>query len=334
MIKFIPDSFDSVLYNSVVNHPLQSWEWGQARKSTGIKILRIGEFKGKKLSKAYLITIHRIPFTKFNIGYIPRSDLPSKEFLEYLKKIAKKINIVFIKIEPNEEKLKDKSHKLNQQSKNQKLVESKHPLFPSWTQILDLNKSEEELFKNLHSKTRYNIRVAEKKNIIIKEVTSEKGYTIFENLYFETINRQKYKGHNRLYHRKIWEALKNKTSHILIAYYQDIPLAAYHLFIFKNRGYYVYGGSSDKYRNFMASNLLMWESLLFAKKNGCVDFDMWGSLPKDYSHSNPWAGFTRFKEGYGGKFIEMMGSFDLILNLTIYNLYNIAFKLRDFILKF
>ena len=328
MIKIIPDTYSPQLYNSVVKHPLQTWVWGQARQNTGIKILRLGEFQGEKLKKVYLITFHQIPFTNFNIGYIPRSDLPTKELLEFLKKIAKEYKLIFVKFEPYIEKSKTKNLNFSN------LKRSPHPLFTNWTIISDISQDKEKLFANLKSKTRYNINLAQKKGVYVKEVSNEKGYTIFENLYFETINRQKYKGHNRFYHRKIWEAVKNKMSHILIAYYDNIPLAAYHLFIFKNRGYYVYGGSSDKYRNFMASNLLMWESLLFAKKNGCNTFDMWGSLPKDYSINHPYAGFTRFKEGYGGKFIEMMGSYDFIINSPIYFLYNLAYKLRDFILKF
>ena len=328
MIKFIPDTFSYELYNSVVDHPLQSWEWGQARQSTGIKILRVGEFLGEKLKKTYLITIHRIPFTNFNIGYIPRSDLPSKELFEFLKNIAKEYKLIFVKFEPYIEKTKTKNLNFSN------LKRSPHPLFTNWTIISDISQDKEKLFANLKSKTRYNINLAQKKGVYVKEVSNEKGYTIFEDLYFKTITRQRYKGHNRTYHRKIWESLKNKMSHILIAYFEKVPLAAYHIFIFKNRGYYVYGSSSDKYRNYMASNLLMWESLLFAKKNGCDKFDMWGSLSKDYSSNHQWAGFTRFKEGYGGSFTEMIGSYDLILNPTIYNLYNIAFKLRDFILKF
>jgi len=328
MIKIIPDTYSPQLYNSVVKHPLQTWVWGQARQNTGIKILRLGEFQGEKLKKVYLITFHQIPFTNFNIGYIPRSDLPTKELLEFLKKIAKEYKLIFVKFEPYIEKSKTKNLNFSN------LKRSPHPLFTNWTIISDISQDKEKLFANLKSKTRYNINLAQKKGVYVKEVSNEKGYNIFEDLYFKTINRQKYKGHNRFYHRKIWEAVKNKMSHILIAYYDNIPLAAYHLFIFKNRGYYVYGGSSDKYRNFMASNLLMWESLLFAKKNGCNTFDMWGSLPKDYSINHPYAGFTRFKEGYGGKFIEMMGSYDFIINSPIYFLYNLAYKLRDFILKF
>ncbi len=338
VIKNIPDNFDPQLYNSVVNHPLQSWEWGEARKATGVEILRIGEFNGSDLKKAYLMTLHNIPFTRFKIGYIPRSDIPSKALLDFLKDIALQHNLIFIKIEPYVFKSEipasrgERNTKFESNSKF-KIINSKHQLFPSWTIVVDINKSEEILFRNLKQKTRYNINLAQKKGVLVKEESNQKGYEIFEKLYFDTINRQKYKGHDKNYHKKIWETVRGKMSHILIAYFNGDPLAAYHLILFKNRGFYVYGGSSDKFRNYMASNLLMWESILFAKKKGCNTFDMWGSLPKDYSHSHKWAGFTRFKEGYGGEFVEMTGSYDLVIKTSLYNLYNLAYKLREFILK-
>jgi lipid II:glycine glycyltransferase (peptidoglycan interpeptide bridge formation enzyme) len=56
---------------------------------------------------------------------------------------------------------------------------------------------------------------------------------------------------------------------------------------------------------------------------------MWGCLPPNYNDHHPWAGFTRFKEGYGGKFVEMVGSYDLVINPFIYQLYNTAYSLRQ-----
>ena len=326
-INIIPDTFDPQLYNSVVDHPLQSWEWGEARKATGVEILRIGEFNGSDLKKAFLMTLHNIPFTRFKIGYIPRSDIPSKALLDFLKEIALQNNLIFIKIEPYVENKKPEKTNLNY------LKKSPHPLFPQWTIISDISKDENKLMASLKPKTRYNINLAQKKGVYVKEESSQRGYEIFEKLYFETITRQKYKGHDVNYHRKNWEMVKGKLSRILIAYLEKEPLAAYHLFLFKNRCFYVYGGSSDKFRNSMASNLLMWESLLFAKRNGCDSFDMWGSLSKDYSHSHKWAGFTRFKEGYGGEFVEMVGSYDLVAKPVLYNLYNLAYSVREMLLK-
>ena len=348
-IRLIPESFDPQLYISTTSHPLQSWEWGEARKQTGLKIIRFGEFSGKILKKSYLMTLHKVPMTNFKIGYIPRSGILSKDLLNFLNQIASKENIIFIKFEPYIFKSEIRNPRFARRAKLDsslevrrtkwetnskfKIINSKHPLFTQWTIIMDLSKSEKILMENLKPKTRYNIKLAQKKGVFIKEESNKKGYEIFENLYFETTKRQHYLGHDKNYHRIVWDNMKNKVSHILIAYYKDEPLSAYQLFIYKNRGYYVYGGSSEKHRNFMASNLLMWESLIFCKNQGCTEFDMWGSLSKNYKQSDSYAGFTRFKEGYGGNFTQMIGSYDLVIKSFVYRIYNLAYSFRKFILK-
>ncbi len=330
MIKIISDDFPNISdYNKQVFHPLQAWEWGEARKKTGVEVLRLGDGKN-----VYQLTIHQLPITNHRIGYLPRSVFPTKDVLDFLYEYGKKNKIIFIKIEPYEEKLKVKSQKAKVQLKSQKLIESKHPLFPSWTQILDLNKSEDELLKSFHSKTRYNIRLSEKKGVFVKEMSNEKGFEIFSKLYFETCKRQKYFGHTPKYHQIVWDSLKKDIVHILIAFYKDIPLAAFELFYFKKILYYPYGGTSLEYRNFMASNLLMWEAIKLGKKLDAEKFDMWGSLPPNYDANNSWSGFTRFKEGYGTKFTEFIGSYDLVINPFLYKIYNVVYSLREIYLRF
>jgi lipid II:glycine glycyltransferase (peptidoglycan interpeptide bridge formation enzyme) len=353
-VKLIPDTFNPTLYNLTTIHPLQSWEWGEARKQTGLKIIRFGEFDGEDLKHSYLMTLHNIPMTNLKIGYIPRSVIPSNEVTDFLKDISHTQKILFIKFEPYVPKSETRSTKFDsslevrlvprslsnevgrtkwETNTKSKIIKSPHPLFTQWTIIMDISKSEKILLENLKSKTRYNIKLAQKKGVYVKEESNEKGYKIFEKLYFETIKRQNYLGHDKNYHNIIWENLKNKISHILIAYYKNEPLSAYQLFLYKNKGYYVYGGSSDKHRNLMASNLLMWESLIFCKNKNCTEFDMWGSLGKNYSQTDSYAGFTRFKEGYGGEFIQMIGSYDLVLKPFIYRIYNLLYSLRKKFLK-
>ena len=218
--------------------------------------------------------------------------------------------------------------------KNQKLIKSKHPLFPAWTQVLDLNKSEEDLLKSFHPKTRYNIRLAEKKGVTVCEESNSSGFEKFSKLYFETTKRQKYFGHDYQYHKTVWNNLKNEISHILIAYYNDIPLAAYQLWYLDGVIYYVYGGTSELHRNLMASNLLMWEAIKLGKKLGAEKFDMWGSLGPNYDANDPWSGFTRFKEGYATKFMEFVGSYDLVINPLLYKIYNLVYSLREVYLRF
>lgn len=326
MINIVYNHFDKNLWNETAIHPLQSWQWGEARKKMGIEILRMGEYTNKQITNVFQLTLHHIPYTPFKIGYLPRSKFPSKDVLEFLYYYGKKNNLIFIKIEPSV------FNKVTMKQFNN-LIPSPHPLFPSWSQIIDLTRPEDELLKNMRHKTRYNVRLAQKKGVTVKEMSNISGFEIFAKLYFETCKRQKYFGHDYNYHKIVWENLKKEIAHILVALYKNTPLAAYELFHFKDTVYYPYGGTSLEYRNFMASNLLMWESILLGKKLGAKKFDMWGSLQPSYNQDNPWAGFTRFKEGYGGKFIELIGSYDLVTNDYLYKLYTLAQFARNYYLQ-
>lgn len=353
MVKIIDDKFDPAEYNKKALHPLQSWQWGEARKKMGIQVLRLGEYKKNQLKNVFQITIHKLPITCFKIAYLPRSIFPSKEVLQYLNDWGKKNKLLFIKIEPYE--IKDPVLSLRASAKQSSHIfyltgllrpspkttgprndimirKSSHPLFPEWTQILDLTKSEEELLKAMKPKTRYNIRLAQKKGVVVKEMSNNEGFKIFSKLYFETCKRQKYYGHNLKYHQIVWDSLKNDIAHILIAFYDNKPLTAYELFYFKDTFYYPYGGSSLEHKNLMAANLLMWEAIRLGKKLGASKFDMWGSLAPGYDQNNSWAGFTRFKEGYGTTFVNMIGSYDLVVTPAYYSLYNLIYRLRSFYL--
>ncbi|OGK19729.1 hypothetical protein A3D80_03205 [Candidatus Roizmanbacteria bacterium RIFCSPHIGHO2_02_FULL_40_13b] len=326
-IEIIKDDFDREKYNRVAPHPLQSWEWGEARKKMGIEVLRIGEFRDDVLKNVFQVTFHKIPKIPFKIGYLPRSVFPNKDVLHFLQIGGQRRNCIFIKVEPYVEKGQPS------QSYHPHLVKSPHPLFPKWTQMLDLRLSEEELMKKLKPKTRYNIKVAQKNGIVVREMTNETGFNVFVGLYFGTASRQQYYGHNKKYHETIFNNFKEGIAHILIAFRGNTPLASYELFTFNDVLYYPYGGSSVDYRNLMAPNLLMWEAILFGKKHGCTRFDMWGSLPPNYEQNDPWAGFTRFKEGYGTKFVELVSGRDLIVSPLLYNIYNIAYNVRKKVMR-
>lgn len=322
----LSEDFDQQQFNAAAHHPLQSWQWGEARKKTGTEIVRIGGYEGDSLKEAVTMSCHPLPKLSNKVGYIPRSVWPSEELLQFLKEYALQNSVFFIKFEPDIAKSPDLKI-------SQKLRKSPHPLFPAWTQKLDLTKPEEELMKQLKSKTRYNVRYAEKSGVSVFENSTDEGFEQFSKLYFDTVRRQTYYGHNESYHRRVWQAMKHGVAHILIAEYRNEPLAAYELFLFDNKLYYPYGGSSDSHRNLMASNLLMWEAIRFGKRMGATEFDMWGSLPPDYDRSKSWAGFTRFKEGYGTEFYEFQGSYDLVINQIIYSVYSALYAVRDIYLK-
>ena len=309
------------------SHPLQSEEWGKFREKTKIKVIK---------TKSFQLTIHKIPHSKLTIGYLPKGDLPNEEMIEELKKIGKGENCIFIQLEPKVEQM------LNGKRKMEKLglVPAAHPLFTRFNFELDLTKTEQDLLKNMHSKTRYNIKVAQKHNVKVEENNSEKAFLEYLKLTKETTKRQGFFAHTQSYHRIMWETLKvqkldtNKlTAHLLRAIYKEETLVVWILFVYKDTLYYPYGASSDQYREVMASNLMMWEAIKFGKKLGLKKFDMWGSLGPDADKNDGWYGFHRFKQGYGPRLVEYVGSYDLIIKPLLYKLYVVADKVRWAILK-
>ncbi len=341
-------------FNKYANHPLQAFEWGEFRKKTGIKVVR--GLPAGKAGKDFQLTIHKIPHIPWTIGYLPKGNLPDEKLIEELKKIGKDNNCIFIQLEPNirkdtkilsEKDIKKKSPNILI-SQYPNIRPSFHPLFTKYTFVLNLTKSEDELLEAMHPKTRYNIKVAQKHGVKIIEDNSDKAFEAYLKLTSETSKRQKFYAHTQGYHKLMWQALKiqnskfriqnldkNKlTAHLLVAKYKKETLVAWILFTFKDTLYYPYGASSDKHREAMASNLMMWETIKFGKKLGLKKFDMWGALGPNPDPKDPWYGFHRFKQGYGGELVEFVGSYDLVINPPLYNLYKVADKIRWAILRF
>jgi lipid II:glycine glycyltransferase (peptidoglycan interpeptide bridge formation enzyme) len=311
-------------------HPLQSKEWGEFREKTGIKVV---------YENNLIITIHPIPHTKYNIGYLPRTQMPTKEMVSELKRIGQREKCIFIQLEPYVETTRELENEIGRLD----LVPSAHPLFSKYTFILDLTKSEEGLLKNMHPKTRYNIRIAEKHGVKILEDDSNETFEKYWELTKETAQRQKFYAHSQEYHRLMWETLKPKektqnpdklTAHLLTGVYQSKILVTWIVFVYKDTLYYPYGASSSENREVMASNLMMWETIKFGKRLGLKQFDMWGSMSQDPDTKDPWYGFHRFKQGYGGRLVEFLGSYDLVIDKKLYALYKIANKIRWMVLRF
>jgi len=106
---------------------------------------------------------------------------------------------------------------------------------------------------------------------------------------------------------------------LLTAVYKGEIIVTWIVFVWKNFLYYPYGASDDKYKNTMASNLMMWEAIRLGKKLGLTTFDLWGrEIGK---------GFTRFKEGYRPQLVEFLGSWDLVTN-PFYYIYRLVEDVR------
>lgn len=311
-LRLLDDSYKDA-YNQVVTHVIQSWEWGEFRKKLGTPVLRYGLFSKDKLVTAFQLTLHKIPFTSKNVGYLPKGPLPNKELAQALEQIANDHNCAFIKLEPN---IKTNTPLYSVYPNFQP---SPKPLFTKYNFVMDLTPTEEELMKKMHSKTRYNVRLAEKKGVKVEIDNSDKAFKTFLKLHFETTERQGFHSHNQTYHTLAWETLREAgMATIGIAYYKKTPLSAWMLYTFKDTLYYPYGGSSVEYKEVMANNLLAWEVIKYGKNQGLKNFDMWGALGHNPNPKDPWYGFHRFKSGYGAELVEYIGTFDLVINDPLY----------------
>ncbi len=317
-------------FNALATHPLQSFEWGEFRENTGIRVVRRAFEENGKLTQAFQVTIHKIPHTPWTIGYLPKGTMPTREIVEELKKIGKAYYCIFIQLEPNIQE----NPNFVVQSSELGLVPAAHPLFTKYTLQIDLTKSEDELLKIMHPKARYNIKVAQKHDITVEEEDTQNGFDLFWQLTEETTLRQQFYAHTKQYHLSQWQTLPHTahpntlSSHLLLAKYQGKVLTAWIVFIFKDVLYYPYGASSSAHRETMHSTLMMWEAIRFGRKHLLKSFDLWGAAAPETDSSDPWFGFTQFKERFGPQRVAFVGSFDLVLNPVVYQGYKIADKLR------
>lgn len=316
------------LYNRVVGHPLQSWEWGEFRRQTGVQVERLGFYENGQLQQAIQVTFHKVPYFNQYIGYFPKGPTPDADQMSALQQLAEKYQAIFIKMEPNTLRPLDQSDEANptiQMLEKNYQIEQGRALFTRYTFQLDLTPSEEQLLANMTSKTRYNIRVAEKHGVRVYEDTSEQGLEDYLKILEETTKRQGFYAHSADYFRKLYASLKDSgILHIFKAEFENQILVCWIVFVFNNVLYYPYGASSSLHREVMASNLMMWEVIRYGKAQGCQNFDMWGALGTTPDEKSPWYGFHRFKKGYGGELVEFLGSFDLVHNYPTYKVYSLA----------
>lgn len=321
MIVKVQEGKEKDAFDKVVSHPIQSWEWGEFRKKTGNKIVRLGLYDRKKLLEGYQLTIHRIPKINFNLGVFLKGPAPNTNMISALKELGKKENLLFIRMEPDVQ-----NHPKAIEFLRKNNAKPGRPFFTKSTFIIDLAKKEEDLLRDMHPKTRYNIKVAQKNGVEVKEDNSTEAFEAYLNLMKETTKRQGFYAHTEKYHKHMWETLHPAgIAKLLVARYKGEIISAWVLFKFKDSLYYPYGASSEKYKNVMANYAMMWEAIKFGKKLKLKNFDLWGR--------EEGKGFTRFKEGFSPKVVEFVGTWDLVLNPSLYTLYRIAENSRWKVLK-
>ncbi len=304
-------SKDKNLINKLAPHPLQTWEWGEFRKEWGNEVTRLGSFNKNKLENVFTIVSSPLPKSYFKIATLIKCENPSKNELNDLVAEAKKRNFILIKIEPWEPIEKISKSDSIARFKNAGAIPGK-TLFTPTTFWLDITPSEDKILASFHKKTRYNIRLAQKKGVKIIEDNSDTAFERYLTLTRETVKRQGFYAHTERYHRLMWKHLhtnmvsakKKPIARLLTAVYQKQIITTWILFQWKDFLYYPYGASTQEYKNVMANNLMLWEAIRLGKKEKLKTFDLWGR--------EPGKGFTDFKQGYNPKVVEFLGTWDLV----------------------
>lgn len=279
---------------------------------------------------------HNLPFGKsyLYIPHGPEMDFnqmtggfknPVANFVSWLHDEAKKRKSIFVKAEPLTDNVA------------QALVEagfrkSKKEIQPSKTVIVDLTKSEDELLGMMHHKTRYNISVADRHNVVVEcttfdDVHDAKQHDIrcravedFLKLLKKTAKRDRFNTHPADYYKKLFN-FPGLSTKLYFAKHNNRSVAAALVLTYGDTAYYLHGASDYKYRSLMAPFALHWFIITSNKKLGTRNYDLWGI------DARKWPGVTRFKLGWGGKTLEYPGSFDLPISRFWYLVYRIARKI-------
>ncbi|NSW51766.1 MAG: peptidoglycan bridge formation glycyltransferase FemA/FemB family protein [Anaerolineae bacterium] len=304
------------------HHLLQSTEWGRFKANFGWQNEKIIDH-----NVGASILFRTLPFG-ISIGYVPKGPVgPVNEWPRLwpqLDALCRQKHAIFVKIEPDLWESNTTSSDLLAVFGNHAIPAS--PIQPRRTMIIDLTGSPESWLSQMKQKTRYNIRLAEKKDITIQETNDIES---FQRLMEITGTRNEFGVHSYEYYRMVHAIMAPQHCVILQASFQKTVLAAIMVFYSGKRAWYFYGASSDDERHRMPTYLLQFEAMRWAASKGCIEYDFWGipdaeeeELENSFTaRSDGLWGVYRFKRGFGGKIKRSVGAFDRVYQPLMYKLY-------------
>lgn len=304
---------------------LQSYEWGEFKAQFGWQPIRI-LLDGEREPVAGISVLKReAPFVKHSFFYAPRGpimDFSNKELLhdllERVEKEADRYHAISLKIDPE---IPEDDLAARDNLKALGFEKALKQVQPRATLIVNLDRDLAGILKSFEEKTRYNIRLSEKKGVVVREDVSEKGIEIFNELYKETARRDNFLVHPPVYYQKLREIMfPAGLGTNFIAYFEGKPVGAVIILAFGRRISYLYGASASEYRNVMPNHLLHWEVIKWAKDRGYKEYDLWG-VPANPQAGHPLFGVYRFKKGFNGRLVKYIGAYDFPYSPLFFNLF-------------
>jgi lipid II:glycine glycyltransferase (peptidoglycan interpeptide bridge formation enzyme) len=303
-------------------HLLQTGEWGELKSVFGWDPVRIIPDNGP----ACQILFRRLPLG-LTLAYMPKLAVSgeqlgiSESFWAEVDSVCKKRRAVFLKIEPDAWDDDPATWSFGH------ATTSPHNIQPPRTIVVDLRASAEAILARMKQKTRYNIRLAAKKGVTVR---TWDDIPTFHEMMQITGGRDNFGVHSLEYYQRAYELFHpTGMAELLVAEYEEKPLAALMVFARGRRAWYVYGASNNQERNRMPTYLLQWEAMRWARNKGAEEYDLWGvpdvdeeALEALFTERNDglW-GVYRFKRGFGGEVKRAVQAMDRIYNPMLYWLY-------------
>lgn len=324
--------YEQFIQNSPKGNFAQSTLWSKVKTEWKFEAVIVRDAQGK-IEGTMGVLIRPVPVFKANMMYSPRGpvcDVHNREVLKRLMEgvnaLAKKYNAYIYKIDPDvksdDSEFADICRELGftmpEQSKNFEGIQ------PRYVFRLYLNgRNEEELLASFHQKTRYNIRVALKKGVEVR-IADKSQVGEFHRIMLETGIRDNFVIRNADYFARMLDAL-GEHARLYMAYLDGKAIAGTIAIWYGDKVWYLYGASSDSYRNVMPNYLLQFEMIKWAVEKNCAVYDFRG-VSGDISEDNPLYGLYRFKKGFNGEFTEFIGEMRIVYKPFMNNFLKFAEK--------
>lgn len=314
-------------------HILQTAEWGELKAAFGWSPQRVAVLKDGVPCAGALVLYRRLPLGLGSLAYVPRGPLvdwerPEEvaELLEALAGAARARRTVALIVEPD---LPDEPRWRELLTTLGLRPSPLGSIQPRQTLVVDIGRSEADILAAMKPKTRYNIRLAQRKGVTVWEGT-ESDFPAFHRLMAETAARDRFGVHAPAYYEQAYRLFVPRGwARLLMAGVEGNPVAALMVFALGRRAWYFYGASSDAHREKMPTYWLQWEAMRWARSQGCAEYDLWGVPDEDEGRLEAeftrrrdglW-GVYRFKRGFGGRLIRMVGAWERPLRPTLHRLY-------------
>ena len=325
------------------SHILQMSLWGELKRHFGWRVRRVALVAdGHICAGAQLLLRPFFPWLKHGpcLAYVPKGPLVDWEdadttaaLLSAIHTVARREGGVCLTVEPELFEARQIVARLRECG----FHPSAHSIQPRRTVNVDLRPPEEEILAAMKSKTRYNIRLAQRQEVEVR-VGEAGDVSAFYRLSQFTGERDEFGIHSYAYYQRVYDLFVSAgLARLLLAEYRGQPLAGLMVFACGPRAWYFYGASSNEERHRMPNHALQWAAMRWAKAQGCETYDLWGVpdeeeavLEADFLERGGglW-GVYRFKRGFGGRLVRYMGAYDYVYRPLLYKLYRKALQWRS-----